>query len=202
MCDTTFRNLVLLACTVIFMQWLVWGWMGGEWPKLTEFLHAGAFSFSSAFARLIATLACLAVLLGTRRSLAIDFERVPGFGQLLLRVALVTVFLYLTFESATCCAAYLPGFKAWSVSVVWGCYGLSLLVGGLHFGRRGVRMAGLALFGITVSKIFLVDLSGSDALYKLIAFAALGGVLLLAAYAYLRKQDIFKKVPDGMREES
>lgn len=63
-------------------------------------------------------------------------------------------------------------------------------------------MAGLALFGITVSKIFLVDLSGSDALYKLIAFAALGGVLLLAAYAYLRKQDIFKKVPDGMREES
>jgi hypothetical protein len=40
--------------------------------------------------------------------------------------------------------------------------------------------------------VFFSDLAGSDMLYRLIAFAVLGGVLLLGAYAYLRKQDTFK----------
>ena len=30
----------------------------------------------------------------------------------------------------------------------------------------------------------------------------LGGVLLLAAFAYLRNQDIFKKTPDSGKEEA
>jgi uncharacterized membrane protein len=50
----------------------------------------------------------------------------------------------------------------------------------------------LILFAVTLFKIFLIDLAKSDILFRLIAFALVGVVLLLAAYAYLRKQDTFK----------
>jgi hypothetical protein len=40
-------------------------------------------------------------------------------------------------------------------------------------------MAGLALFFVTVGKVFLIDLAGLDVLYRLIAFAVLGVFLLL-----------------------
>lgn len=54
-------------------------------------------------------------------------------------------------------------------------------------------MTGLLLFAITIFKIFLVDLEGSSALFRLIAFGLVGIVFLLAAYAYLKKQDTFKR---------
>ena len=109
-----------------------------------------------------------------------------------LNVVLTMGFLYLTFEAATFSDVYVPGFRPWAVSIVWICYGLSLLVSGLHFEKKQLRMVGLLLFALTIFKIFLVDLAKSDALFRLIAFALVTVVLLLAAYAYLRKQDTFK----------
>jgi hypothetical protein len=184
----------------VVAQWLIWGWLGASWPELDTLSHAAAFTASTALPRLLATAACLAVLLGVRRSLGAGASGADGLRRVLLRSALIAGFLYLTFEAATCCTAYVPGFRGWSVSVVWACYGLSLLVGGLRFARRGLRLAGLALFSVTVAKVFLADLAGSDVLYRLIAFGVLGGVLLLAAYAYLRNQDVFKGAAGGGRE--
>ena len=61
-------------------------------------------------------------------------------------------------------------------------------------------MVGLLLFAITIFKIFFVDLAKSYVLFRLIAFALLGIVLLLAAYAYLRKQDTFKRPTTDEKE--
>jgi len=196
----SFHNLLTLAVVLVCGQWFVGGWMLGEVPVLEELRHAAPFSVSTALPRLVATAAFFVVLLGVRRAFAGEGGGIAGVRQLLLRVALVAGFLYLTFETATCSTAYLPGFRAGAVSVAWGCYGLGLLVGGLRFGRRSLRMTGLALFFVTVAKVFLVDLAGKDALYRLMGFGMLGGVLLLAAYAYLRNQDAFNKTPGGGRE--
>jgi uncharacterized membrane protein len=115
-----------------------------------------------------------------------------GLRKWLVRVTGAMLFVYLSFEVATFFDAYVPEFSKWSVSMVWGCYGLALLLWGLHTNGRASRITGLILFAVTIGKVFLFDLSGSDVLYRLIAFAVLGGVLLLGAYAYLRKQDVFK----------
>lgn len=199
--DKVYERLLTLAVVLVTAQWFVGGWLFAQPPVLEHFRHAAAFSASTALPRLVATLACLAVLLGARRSLAAEETGTSGFRQVLLGAALIAGFLYLTFETATCCTAYVPGFRAAAVSVVWGCYGLSLLVGGLRFSRRELRMSGLALFFVTVGKVFMVDLAGLDVLYRLLAFGMLGGVLLLAAYAYLRNQDTFNKPSGGGREE-
>ena len=199
---TTYNSLLTLAVILVLAQWFVDGWLFARAPVLEQLRHAATFSVATALPRLVATAACLAVLAGARRSLLAEGSEAVGFRQVLLCAALVAGFLYLTFETATCCTAYLPGFRGGAVSVVWGCYGLSLLVGGLRFSRREVRMSGLALFSVTVGKVFLVDLAGSDALYRLMAFGMLGGVLLLAACAYLRNQDAFNKAPGDGRGET
>ena len=197
---TLFHNLLWLAVILVVGQWFLDGWLFAQAPVLNELRHASAFSAATALPRLVATAACLAVLVSARQSLAAEGSGAVGFRQVLSGAALIAGFLYLTFETATCCKAYLPGFRAGAVSVVWGCYGLSLLVGGLRSSRRELRMTGLALFSLTVGKVFLADLAGSDPLYRLMAFGMLGGVLLLATYAYLRNQDAFNKTSGNGQE--
>ena len=187
-----FRILVGASCAVIVAQWLFFGWTcaGGLW-ELGLLCLEDSYRAATAFPRLTSTLACLLILLYARRMLA-DGAEALALRKWLLRAASALLFVYLTFEVATFFNAYVPGFRKWSVSMVWGGYGLALLLWGLNFNGRVSRMAGLVLFAVTLGKVFLSDLSGSDMLYRLIAFAVLGGVLLLAAYAYLRKQDVFK----------
>jgi uncharacterized membrane protein len=185
-----FRVLVGIACAVIVAQWLFFGWTNATGLSLNLFSHDGVWKVT-AFPRLLSTLACLLILLYARK-IFVDNEETLFLRKWLLRTASTLLFVYLTFEVATFFNAYAEGFRKWSVSIVWGCYGLALLLWGLHFNGRASRMTGLILFAVTIAKVFLFDLAKSDALYRLIAFAALGGVLLLGAYAYLRKQDVFK----------
>jgi hypothetical protein len=186
-----FRVFVGISCAVIVGQWLFFGWTGATAPSLSGFCLDSAYRWGVALPRLLATLACLLILLRAWQVL-VDGAETLFLRKWLLRVANAMLFIYLTFEAATFFNAHVPAFRPWSVSVVWGGYGLALLLWGLHFNGRAPRMTGLILFAVTLGKVFFSDLAGSDMLYRLIAFAVLGGVLLLGAYAYLRKQDTFK----------
>jgi uncharacterized membrane protein len=47
-----------------------------------------------------------------------------------------------------------------------------------------VRYGALALLGLTVLKVFLVDLSAVRTAYRILSFLILGVVLLLVSFAY------------------
>ena len=81
--------------------------------------------------------------------------------------------------------------RAGGLTLLWALYALALLVAGLRFGLRGLRYAGLALLTIAVAKVFLTDLAGLEAIYRIIAFLALGILLFLAALLYLRNRSRF-----------
>lgn len=105
--------------------------------------------------------------------------------------ALALLFLFLTFELHTVLQRFLPGMRAGGLTLLWALYALALLVAGLRFGLRGLRYAGLALFTVAVAKVFLADLAGLEAIYRIIAFLALGILLFLAALLYLRNRSRF-----------
>jgi uncharacterized membrane protein len=186
-------GLSLFAGVALVGQWFFCGWMGVDSLRLFKLCHHEPFSVMTALPRLVSTLVCMMVLLKIWDVFRGDEENGKMLKALSLNTVLTMSFLYLTFEAATFSDAYVQGFRQWAVSIVWGCYGLSLLVSGLHFAKKEFRMVGLLLFAITIFKIFFIDLERSDVLFRLIAFALLGIVLLLAAYAYLRKQDTFKR---------
>lgn len=186
-------GLSLFAGVAIVGQWFFCGWMGVDTLRLFKLCHHEPFSVLTALPRLVSTLVCMMALLKIWDVFKGDEDNGKVMKSLSLNIVLAMGFLYLTFEAATFSDAYVKGFRQWAVSIVWGCYGLSLLVGGLHFAKKELRMVGLLLFAITIFKIFFVDLAKSDVLFRLIAFALVGIVLLLAAYAYLRKQDTFRR---------
>ena len=75
-----------------------------------------------------------------------------------------------------------------SISVLWAAYGMGLI--SLGFARRSavLRSLGLALFAITVTKLFMVDLLALDGIYRIVGFLALGLVLLTASFLYHRSR--------------
>lgn len=195
--SSALTTLTFLAGVAIVGQWFFFGWMGADSLHLHKLCHHDPFSTLTALPRLISTLVCMMVLLKIWDVFKGEDQNEKVIKSLSLNVVLAMGFLYLTFEAATFSDAYIQGFRQWAVSIVWGCYGLSLLVSGLHFSKKQLRMVGLLLFALTIFKIFFVDLAKSDVLFRLIAFALVGAVLLLAAYAYLRTQDNFKPGATG-----
>lgn len=76
--------------------------------------------------------------------------------------------------------------KQLSLSVVWALYASGLLVAGRV--RRLLRVMGLVLLSLTTLKVFLVDLSSLERVYRIISFIMLGAILLVVSYFYQRSQ--------------
>ena len=73
-----------------------------------------------------------------------------------------------------------------AVTVVWIATALVLLVTGLHRDRRPVRIVALALFAMTAAKVLLLDMSGAQQLYRILAFVLVGLVFVGASWLYHR----------------
>ena len=69
-----------------------------------------------------------------------------------------------------------------AVSVVWALTGLGLLLAGVVRRTSLVRYAGLALFGLTLGKIFLYDLAELSSVARAVSFVAVGGLLLVGGF--------------------
>lgn len=79
-----------------------------------------------------------------------------------------------------------------SLSGVWLLYSVGLMALGIWRSLRGFRIVAFVLFGLTILKIFIYDLSFLETLYRIFSFMGLGLILLAVSYAYQRyKNEIF-----------
>jgi uncharacterized membrane protein len=89
------------------------------------------------------------------------------------------------------------------LSVFWGLVGVATIFVGLRRDVVIVRVAGLALLGVTVAKLFLFDLATLTAGYRVVAFIGLGLLLLGGAFVWqrLRPQALadLRETPPGLR---
>jgi uncharacterized membrane protein len=72
------------------------------------------------------------------------------------------------------------------VSVAWAVYASALLVAGFLRSHAHLRWAGLGVFLITLGKVFLGDMAGLSAVYRIGSFLVLGVALVAASYLYQR----------------
>jgi uncharacterized membrane protein len=72
------------------------------------------------------------------------------------------------------------------LSILWTLYALAAMGLGIRRNLATLRFCGLGLFGLTVAKVFLVDLAGRAAIFRILSFLVLGAVLLLASFLYSR----------------
>jgi uncharacterized membrane protein len=71
-----------------------------------------------------------------------------------------------------------------SLSIIWGVYAGFLIVAGVRKGYRPMRYMALLLFGITIFKVFFIDLSELERFYRIISFLVLGVILIAVSFLY------------------
>ena len=76
------------------------------------------------------------------------------------------------------------------LSILWGSYSLLLIVIGIWKKLKYLRIAAIMLFGITLAKLALYDISDMDTLSKTIVFILLGILLLVISFLYNKYRKI------------
>ena len=69
-----------------------------------------------------------------------------------------------------------------ALSVAWSLIGVALMVAGHRRARRIAWLAGAALLGVVVAKLFLVELADRGSLYRIVSFIVVGGLMLAVGY--------------------
>jgi len=110
-----------------------------------------------------------------------------GYGSLFL------FFVYMTLELNSLLFWKLIKFQKGGISILWALFAMGFISGGIWKNVTPLRYLGLALFAVVAGKVFMVDLSGMEMIYRVIAFVVVGVILLLGAFAYLYSGKKFVK---------
>ena len=70
------------------------------------------------------------------------------------------------------------------LSILWGIYALFMIVLGIWKKKRYLRITAIVLFGITLLKLFLYDVSHLGTIAKTVLFLSLGILLLIISFLY------------------
>jgi uncharacterized membrane protein len=70
------------------------------------------------------------------------------------------------------------------LSVLWGVYSLAMVALGIWKNNRAVRIAAMALFAITLAKLFFYDIAHLGTIAKTVVFVSLGLLLLIISFLY------------------
>ncbi len=81
-----------------------------------------------------------------------------------------------------------------AVSVLWTLIGLGLLIAGLIRDSRLLRYGGLTLFGLSLAKIFLYDLSALNSVARALSFIVVGALVLVGGF-FLQRLSAQRRPP-------
>lgn len=80
--------------------------------------------------------------------------------------------------------AAIDGTYKLGLSILWGSYSLLLISLGIWKKKKYLRIAAIALFALTLLKLFFYDISALSSIAKTIVFVALGILLLVISFLY------------------
>jgi uncharacterized membrane protein len=174
------------------------------WGISPEFRYSRPWEIGSAFCRLLDFAVIIAFLTWASQFLRRRNFRIPDGDRAAISMglsALVTLFIYSTLEVNTILSQFVPGLRAGGVSILWSVFALALLLQGIRREQRQLRYMGLGLFSIVAGKVFFLDLADLDALYRIVAFLILGGLVICGSFLYLRARRTFSTETDHNEQE-
>jgi len=172
-----------IVLKVFFVDFLYWR---PGWDLAFDRNH----TFDGLLMRLIDYGAVVAFLLVAWRIFA-GREGRRGAARVFGYTALAGGFLYSSLEIWTALTRFLPEFRMGGVSLFWSLFALGLLLAGISKGSAALRRIGLVLMAGTILKVFLVDLADLEQLYRIVAFLALGVIVLVGSFLYLKYRHRF-----------
>lgn len=85
-------------------------------------------------------------------------------------------------------AGYQDIFKL-GLSILWSVYSLLLVSLGIYQKKKYLRISALVLFGVTLAKLFLYDISNLSTISKTVVLIVLGLLLLIISFLYNKFKD-------------
>jgi len=76
------------------------------------------------------------------------------------------------------------------LSILWGVYSLFLISLGIWKKKKHLRIGAIALFAVTLIKLFVYDISHLETIPKTIIFISLGVLLLIISFLYNKYKHI------------
>lgn len=101
----------------------------------------------------------------------------------------LTLFIVLNIEVAAWFYDYLPGARFAATSILWTLFSVCLMLLGFRNRQAWLRHLSLALFTVTILKVFFVDMAEVSTPYRIVSFFILGLVLVGVSYLYYRYKD-------------
>ncbi len=157
---------------------------------VTAHRYGGDYSMRDATMRMLDFGAMIAFLYAGFRLLLGDL-RAKLASASLGAVALALLFVFLSLEVNTCLGYYVPEFRAGGVSILWSLFALGLLLAGIWRDVRALRYVALGLFAVVAWKVFFSDLAKLEQIYRIVAFAVLGVLVLSGSFIYLTYRHAF-----------
>jgi len=78
----------------------------------------------------------------------------------------------------------IPDATKLGLSILWGAYSLVLVVIGIAWNKKELRIGAFGLLGVTLAKLFLYDIADLETIPKTILFVTLGIILLVVSFLY------------------
>lgn len=72
------------------------------------------------------------------------------------------------------------------LSIFWGIYSLALIILGISRNKKHLRVGAIALFAVTLAKLFLYDIAELGTISKTVVFISLGILLLIISFLYTK----------------
>ena len=76
------------------------------------------------------------------------------------------------------------------LSILWGVYSLFLIALGIYKNKKYLRIGAIALFAVTLVKLFFYDIASMNTITKTIVFVSLGILLLIISFLYNKYKHI------------
>ncbi len=169
---------------LMFIDLFSWNVGFGNGIAYREYLFSGALMRLLDFGAIIAFLYWAHSQFRNR----MDMRR---FGLALGYAGLALLFLFLSLELNSFLRIFIPGLRAGGISILWSLFALQLILSGIRNSAKPLRYIGLFLFVIVAIKVFFFDLAHLDQIYRIIAFAILGALLLSGSFLYLKYRHAF-----------
>jgi len=189
-----FRGLLVLFVAGLLLK--LFAFDLPAWQVTERMLYGGAYSFRDASFRLLDFGAVIGFF-GAAYALLVGKAHAKSVGVFFGFTGLGLLLVYLTLEVNSFLFHYVPGFRTGGVSILWSMFALALILRGIWRNIKVLRYLGLILFAIVAWKVFFVDLSQLDQLYRIVAFLILGVLLLFGSFIYLKYRDSFAHQVDA-----
>jgi uncharacterized membrane protein len=160
-------------------------------PVLSRLPLRGGAVINSLLLAYIAPIALLAFM--AQRLGALGWTKVrPAFAgaALVLAMAYLTLETKRLFQGPDMMAAALSNAESYAYSAVWLAAALALFLAGIRMAQQYVRYAGLGVIVLVVLKVFLLDMSNLEGLYRITSFIGLG--LCLVGIGWLHQRFVQK----------